>query len=161
MWFFGCGNRKGGTAGKSTSRYPSAPGQSPRTCHRKSASFMLSVDPGTAYGQPYYSSSMAPSFYYPQQTYTYGMPHAPHYAVAPRAAQQNAYYSQAPAPATSYYTASRKSSSYASSAPTSGHSGLTYAITTQPTNAPSTSRRKVTFGRVDVREFRGGGRGGT
>ncbi|KAJ9112200.1 hypothetical protein QFC20_002381 [Naganishia adeliensis] len=131
MWFFGCGNRrKSGMADISTSRYPVAPG------------------------------GMAPSFYYPQQPYTYGMPHPPQYAAPPRAPRRDAIYSQAPGPPSTYYTASRKTSSYANT-PAFARSGMTYTVTTQPTNAPAPSRRKVTFGRVDVREFRGGGRGGT
>lgn len=88
MWFFGCGNRrKSGMADISTSRYPVAPGQSPFACHRRNRSPMLNVfaslgTPGNAFGQPYYSGGMAPSFYYPQQSYTYGMPHPPQYAAA-------------------------------------------------------------------------------
>lgn len=167
MWFFGCGNRKkSGIARNSTTRYPVAPGQPTLHCHRGKCSPMLKVFslfgiPGNAFGQPYYSGGggMAPAFYYPQQQYTYGPPHA-QYVAPPRAPRRDAYYPQVRGPPPSYYTASPKTSSYTST-PASASSGISYTVTTQPTNAPVTSRRKVTFGRVDVREFRGGGRGGT
>lgn len=89
------------------------------------------------------------------------MPHSGQYVAPPRAPPRDVYYSQAPAPPPSHYTASRKSSSYTSSPHTSSRSGMTYAVTAQSANAPASSRRRVTFGRVDVREFRGGERGGT
>lgn len=140
-----------GSESKVSDRTRSVTSSSRRTYSATSLMLLPSVPFGaianTYYGQPYYSGGMAPLFYYPQQPYAYAAHPPPRYVGPPR--------QTAVAPPT-YYSASRYASPAAS---TSG--GTSYTVTAQPARAPAASRRKVTFGRVDVREFRGGGRGGT
>lgn len=118
----------------------------------------ISAKPANSYSQPYYSSSSRPAMYTTQaQFYPAAYPPPPRYM----SESQYGYNQRPPAPSPPYHPTSTRSASRftqsSSVATGSGSSARSYASQAgRPTPA---SARRVTFGRVEVREFGGGRRG--
>jgi hypothetical protein len=157
MWFFGCGSRKNGSTGCSSSRYPSNGKSRLTRCFRRHADMSLvsTVNPYTT--QQYYPTGMASPSYYSAPGHTYAVP-PPRYVV-PQPPARTPYYSYATAPPP-YVPASatRSGAVRTSQGPTKSQASA--ASGSRITSGSANSGRKVTFGRVDVREFGRRGRSG-
>lgn len=162
MWFFGCGSRRNGSStGCSSARYP-ATGQSHLTLHSGHrpcpyGNLYSAVSPtGNPYAQPYYAPRSPATPYYGTMPYTYNVPPPRH--VVPQASTSNRYHGYPSAPPPYVPVSGPRPTTSASRA--TAKSQVSAASGSRVTNATTSSGRKVTFGRVDVREFSRRGKGG-
>lgn len=162
MWFFGCGSRSNGSStGCSSARYP-VTGQSHLAIHSGHgpcpyANLYSDVfRTGNPCAQPYYALRSPATPYYGTMAYTYNAP-PPRYVV-PQPSTSNRYYGYPSAPPPYVPVSGPRPTTRASQATTK--SQVSAASGGRVTDTATSSRRKVTFGRVDVREFSRRGEGG-